>query len=106
MRGYQITFFTQQSQKHAHQPVADWLVHTAMELGLRGATVAAASAGFGQHHHLHSAHFFELADQPQMITMVVSEDEAAQLFQRLDALSCEVFFVKTAVEFGAVGGPA
>ncbi|CAG4884617.1 conserved protein of unknown function [Georgfuchsia toluolica] len=103
MNGYQITFFTQQDHKHHGKPLADWLVHLAKEIGLRGATLIAGSEGFGHHHRLHSAHFFELADQPQEVLMAVTEDESFRLFERLQAEDVHVFYVKTAVEFGTIG---
>lgn len=103
MNGYQITFFTQQDHKHHGKPLAGWLVHLAREIGLRGATLIAGSEGFGHHHRLHSAHFFELADQPQEVLMAVTEDEAFRLFERLQAEDVHVFYVKTAVEFGTIG---
>ncbi|HUW36661.1 MAG TPA: DUF190 domain-containing protein [Rhodocyclaceae bacterium] len=105
MKGYQITFFTQQDCRHRHQPMAEWLMHAARDLGLRGATIVAGSEGYGQHRRIHSAHFFELADQPQEIVMAVTEEEAERLFDLLKKEGVRVFFVKTAVEFGALGGP-
>lgn len=106
MNGYQITFFTLQDHKHRGQSLADWLVHLAREMGLRGATLIAGSEGFGHHHRLHSIHFFELADQPQEVLMAVTEDEALRLFERLQAEDVHVFYVKTAVEFGTIGNNA
>ena len=105
MKGYQITFFTQQDCRHQHQPMAEWLLHVARDLGLRGATIVAGSEGYGQHRRIHSAHFFELADQPQEIVMAVSEEEAERLFEHLKKEGVKLFFVKTPVEFGVLGGP-
>ena len=69
MKGYQITFFTQQDRRHKHHPMAEWLMLAARDLGVRGATVVAGSEGFGQHRRIHSAHFFELADQPPLLLL-------------------------------------
>lgn len=103
MHGYQITFFTQQDRRHRHQPMAEWLMLVARDLGLRGATVFAASEGYGQHRRVHSAHFFDLADQPQEVVMAVSEDEAADLFTYLEEEGVHLFYVKAPVEFGVLG---
>jgi PII-like signaling protein len=103
MDGYQITFFTVQDRRHRGKPVADWLVHLASELGLRGATVIPASEGIGHHHRIHSAHFFELADQPVSVVIAATREEADRLFERLRAEGVNLFYVKTAVEFGVVG---
>lgn len=103
MHGYQITFFTQQGRSHHGKPLADWLVRLASELGLRGATVIPASEGIGHHHRLHSAHFFELADQPLSVVMAVTGDEADRLFDRLRTEGLHLFYVKTTAEFGVIG---
>ncbi len=103
MNGYQITFFTVQDHRHKGKPVGDWLLHLAQELGLRGATLVAGSEGFGHHGRIHSAHFFELADQPQEIQIAVSTEDAERLFARLKAEGVHLFYVKTPVEFGMLG---
>lgn len=100
MNGYQITFFTIQNRKHSGKPLADWLVQLAQEMGLHGVTVVAASEGYGHHRRIHAAHFFELADQPQEVVMIVTEQESARLFERLKSERVEIFYVKTPVEFG------
>lgn len=104
MNGYQITFFTHQDKRHKGMPTGDWLIRLAHEMGLRGATLSAGGEGFGQRRRMHSAHFFELADQPVEVTMAVSEEEAGRLFDRLAAEGVHLFYVKAAVEFGVIGG--
>lgn len=103
MKGYQITFFTQQDKRHHGKPLGDWLVQLAKEMGLPGATLIAGSEGFGHHRRVHSAHFFELADQPQEVQIAVSEEDTERLFARLKTEGVHVFYVKSAVEFGTIG---
>ena len=105
MNGYQITFFTQQNQRHAGKPLGDWLVHLAREMGLRGATLLPGGEGFGHRGRIHSVHFFELADQPLEVVMALTEEETERLFARLDAEGVHLFYVKAAVEFGTLGRP-
>lgn len=105
MNGYQITFFTQQDKRHHGKPLGEWLLLLARDMGLPGATLVAGSEGFGQHRRIHSAHFFELADQPQEVQVVASEADAERLFARLEAEGVHLFYVKAAVEFGTLGEP-
>jgi len=105
MKGYQVTFFTQQDHRHKRKPLAEWLMLAARDLGLRGATVSCASEGFGHHGRIHSAHFFELADQPQEVVMAVTEEEAGRLFDLLKTENVHLFYVKIPVEFGVLGEP-
>ncbi|NGY03728.1 DUF190 domain-containing protein [Solimonas terrae] len=103
MNGYRISLFMQQDQRHAHQPLADWLVQLARELGFRGATVFAASEGFGHAGRVHSAHFFELGDQSIEVVMAVTEAQSKQLFERLALEQLKLFYVCAPVEFGVTG---
>ncbi len=105
MQGFQLTFFTQQDRKHGRLPLGEWLVQEARKLGVGGATLFAASEGFGHGHKLHSVHFFELADQPIEVTMALSEAHAAQFFQHLREEKINVFYVKTPIEFGMTDEP-
>ena len=103
MKGYQITFFTQQNRTHHHKPLAEWLMLAARDLGLHGATIISASEGFGEHRRIHSAHFFELADQPQEIIIAASGEETERLFALLKKEEVHLFYVMTPVEYGSLG---
>lgn len=103
MHGYQLTFFTQQSRRHSGLPLAEWLLQEARKLGIRGATLTAATQGFGHDGKLHSAHFFELSDQPIEVIMALSEADAERMFTRLHEEGINVFYVKTPIEYGMSG---
>ncbi len=103
MKGYEITFFTHEDRFHELTQMSDWLMLTARDLGLRGATVVTGSEGFGHSRHIHSARFFAPADNPQEIVMIVSEEEADLLFDHLQKEDVHLFYVKKSVEFGMLG---
>jgi PII-like signaling protein len=103
MDGYQITFFTQENHRHQGQPLGDWLVHLAKDIGLSGATLVTGAEGFGHHRRIHSAYFFELAEQPVEVMVAVTQEEAERLFARLKAEGVHCFHVKMPVEFGTLG---
>jgi PII-like signaling protein len=103
MHGFQLTFFTQQDCRHGHTPLAEWLLLEARQLGLSGGTLTMAGEGFGRGGKLHSAHFFELADQPVEVTIAASAADAERLFQRLRDEQIKIFYVKTPIEFGMTG---
>jgi PII-like signaling protein len=104
MQGFQITFFTGEGRRHGHQPMGAWLMETVRQLGIHGATLSTGVEGIGRDGHLHSAHFFELADQPVTLTLVVTENQWAHLAQTLTQAQADVFYVKVAAEFGVLGG--
>ena len=105
MKGYQLSFLTVQGHRHGGKTVAEWLLNLAMEMGLRGATAIAGSEGFGKHGRIHSAHFFELSDQPIEVVMAATEEEADALLERIRKENVHVFYVKAPVEFGVIGEP-
>jgi PII-like signaling protein len=104
MQGYQVAFFTQQDRRHGGKPLSEWLLEQARALGIGGATAMVGSEGFGHHRRFHSWRFFELAEQPVEITMAVTAEEAERLFALLRREAVQVFYVKSAVEFGTLGG--
>jgi uncharacterized protein len=104
MQGFQLTFFTQQDRRHGHQPLGEWLLEEARRQGIAGATLSTAAEGFGHGGRLHSAHFFELAEQPVQVMMAVEPAAMVRMFARLKEEGVDVFYVKTPIEFGSTGG--
>lgn len=103
MQGYQITFFTQQDRQHGSTPLAQWLFAEAKRQGIRGATVSGSLEGLGHDGVTHAAGWFDLADQPVQVTMIVTAEESDRLFATLDAEGVKVFYMKAPVEFGFLG---
>lgn len=103
MKGFLVVFFTQQNRRYQGKMLGDWLVEQAKDLGLRGATLSTGIEGFGHTGKLHSAHFFELADEPVEIQLAITEEESALLFQKLEQEPISLFYTKTPIEIGCVG---
>ncbi len=103
MNGYQITFFTHQDRRHKGKPMGEWLLGLVGELDLRGASLHSGGESFSRGGRVHSAHFFELSDQPIEVLVAVTSEQSTQLFDRLRAENVHLFYVKTAVEFGVLG---
>jgi uncharacterized protein len=103
MNGYQITFFTHQDRRHKGKPMGEWLLGLVGELGLRGASLHSGGESFSRGGRIHSAHFFELSDQPIEVLVAVTSEQSNRLFDRLRAEKVHLFYVKTAVEFGVLG---
>lgn len=106
MQGFQITFFTQQDRKHKGSPLAEWLLECGHRHGVQMAALKAGSESYDSSGRFHSSHFFELADQPVEVTMIMDGPAADKLFAMLEQEEISVFYVKTAIEFGSVGRAA
>ena len=103
MIGYQVTFFTEENRRHEHKPMHRWLLEVARSLDIKGLTTTVGVEGIGREGRLHSAHFIELSDQPVQVTMAITEAQCSALFEVLEKNRANIFYVKTAVEFGVVG---
>ena len=62
-----------------------------------------AAEGFGHDGKLHSAHFFELSNQPIEITMALSAADVERMLTRLREEGINVLFIKTPIEYGMSG---
>lgn len=95
MRGWQLTFYTQQGRSHGTRSIAEWLLAEAKLLGISGATMSVAQGGYGRDGRLHWADFFELTGQPVEVAMTVS-DEAAEASLPVPQLREYAFLYKNA----------
>lgn len=100
--GFQLAFFTLRSRRHNGTFISDWLPKLAQEAGITGVTVADASKGLGHDGKWHSASFFELTDQPLEIIMIADEEACNRLFDFLERDKPNLFYTKTAIEYGTV----
>lgn len=105
MKGYQLTFYTQQDRQHGKESLAEWLLNLAKAHGALGGTLFSAGESFGHDGRFHSAHFFELADQPVQVMVALDEATCNRLLEAIKREAIDVFFVKTPVEFGRTGSP-
>ena len=106
MRGFQLVFMTEQNRRIEGKMATEWLLKAAKEIGCSGATSFAGTEGYGKDGRRHSAHFIELADQPVQVMVAVTEEQLTKLFARINAVATKLFFTKTPIEFGSVGGEA
>ncbi|WP_198972829.1 DUF190 domain-containing protein [Xylophilus sp. ASV27] len=103
MKGYQLTFFTEQNRRHGHTPIGEWLLKFAQDNGAAGGTLVGGAEAFDHAGRFHSAHFFELADQPLAITVSVDEAACQRLMDALAQEEVKLGYVKVPVEYGHVG---
>lgn len=100
MKGYFVTFFTQQNRTHQDVPLARWIIEEAKKLGIRGATLFSGKQGFGHDGRFHSDNYFDLEDLPVQVGLALTPEECDKLMDRLETNHVRVFFTKAAVEFG------
>jgi len=107
MQGCFLRFYVHEGQRHRGVLVWEWLLQQANGLGIRGGSAFRAMAGFGRHHLLHEAHFFELAGTLTVeVEFIVTEEESRQLLEGLAREKVRLFYAQIPASFGVINPDA
>lgn len=102
-KGYEIIFITPENRRHNNKRVCELITDMAKKRGISRMTKRIDREGLGAGGHLHSAHFFELADQPVEIMFVVDSATGDQLIEDVKQAGIHVFCIRKEVEYGVLG---
>ena len=103
MQGSFLRFYVHEGERHQRRLVWEWLLEQANALGIRGGSAFRAMAGFGRHHVLHESTFFELTGTLTVeVEFIVTDAEAQQLLQRVQAAGIRVFYACIPALFGII----
>lgn len=78
--GKLLRIFIGESDKYQGQPLHEWIVRSAREHGLAGATVLRGLAGFGAHSRLHTAKILRLSSDLPIVVEIVDTEERIESF--------------------------
>jgi uncharacterized protein len=108
MQGSFLRFYVHEGQRHQQRRVWEWLLEESNRLGIRGGSAFRAMAGFGSHHVLHESTFFELAGSLTVeVEFIVTDAEAEQLLQQVQAAGIRLFYARIPAAFGVLNaGPS
>ena len=102
MDGSFLRFYVREDHRHHGRLVWEWLLEQANKLGVRGGSAFRAMAGFGRHHLLHEARFFELAGLTVEVEFIVTDQEAGQLLELLHKEKIRLFYAQSPARFGVI----
>jgi len=102
MDGSFLRFYVHEDQRHHGHLVWEWLLEQANKLGVRGGSAFRAMAGFGRHHMLHEARFFELAGLTVEVEFIVTDAEAHELLELLREQKIRLFYAHIPARFGVI----
>jgi len=102
MDGSLLRFYVPEDHRHHGHLVWQWLLEQANKLGVRGGSAFRAMAGFGRHHLLHEARFFELAGLTVEVEFIVTDQEAGQLLELLSKEKIRLFYARSPARFGVI----
>jgi uncharacterized protein len=107
MQGSLLRFYVHEDHRHHSRLVWEWLLEQANRLGIRGGSAFRAMAGFGRHHIVHEAQFFELAGTLTVeVEFIVTDQEAQQLLDLLHAEKIRLFYARVPASFGVINPDA
>lgn len=103
MEGSFFRFYFHEDQRLHGRLVWEWLLEQANKLGIRGGSAFRAMAGFGRHHVVHEARFFELAGTSTIeVEFIVTTEEAQKLLNLLHTEKVRVFYAQFPAHFGVI----
>src|SRR5580658_475016 len=103
MNGSFLRFYVHEGHRHHHHLVWEWLMQQANKLGIRGGSAFKAMAGFGRHHVVHEATFFELAGTLAVeVEFIVTDEEAQQLLALIQRENIRLFYAQIPARFGVI----
>jgi PII-like signaling protein len=103
MQGLLFRFYVHEGHRHHGRLAWEWLLEQGNKLGIRGGSAFKAMAGFGRHHVVHEARFFELAGTLTVeVEFIVSPEEAQKLLDLLHKEKVRLFYAYTPACFGVI----
>jgi PII-like signaling protein len=101
--GHFLRLYVHEGQRHHHHLLWEWLLQQASKMGIRGGSAFKAMAGFGRHHVLHEAAFFELAGSLAVeIEFIVTQAESKELLELIEREKIRVFYACIPARFGVL----
>lgn len=79
-QGHLLRIFIGESDKYDGKPLYEWIVQTARENGIAGATVVRGIEGFGAHSRIHTAKILRLSEDLPVIIEIVDTLEKIDNF--------------------------
>ena len=99
--GHFLRFYVHEGHRHHHYLLWEWLLEQASKMGIRGGSAFKAMAGFGRHHVLHEATFFELAGSLAVeVEFIVTQAESKELLELIEREKIRVFYACIPARFG------
>ena len=107
MDGSFLRFYVHENHRVHGRMVWEWLLEQANGLGIGGGSAFKAMAGFGRHHTVHEAHFYELAGALAVeVEFIVTDAEAGKLLELLHRERIRLFYARIPAHFAVINPDA
>jgi PII-like signaling protein len=107
MQGCFLRFYVHEGHRHHGRLLWEWLLEQANKIGIRGGSAFRAMGGFGSHHIVHEAKFFELAGSIAVeVEFIVTDEESGKLLELLHREKIRLFYAHIPARFGVINPDA
>ncbi|WP_153135727.1 DUF190 domain-containing protein [Paraburkholderia agricolaris] len=107
MKGSQLTMFAaNQSHRKSRMTVVDWILEMTRTAGIEGATVIEVSESIDVRGKYHAARFFELVDEPVVVTVAAEDARIDALLDTLRHGGVQLFYTRCPIEYEVLGAGA
>lgn len=107
MKGSQLTVFAaNQSHRKSRMTVVDWILEMTRTAGIEGATVIEVSESIDARGKYHAARFFELVDEPVVVTVAAEDACIDALLDTLRHGGVQLFYTRCPIEYEVLGAGA
>jgi PII-like signaling protein len=107
VQGCFLRFYVHEGHRHHGRLLWEWLLEQANKIGIRGGSAFRAMGGFGRHHILHEAKFFELAGSIAVeVEFIVTDEESSKLLEMLQREKIRLFYAHIPARFGVINPDA
>lgn len=103
MQGSFYRFYVHENHSIRGRLAWEWLLYQANKRGIRGGSAFKAIGGFGRHHVIHEASFFELAGSITVeVEFILTDQEAQDFLALLHQEKLRLFYARTPAYFGVI----
>ena len=104
MKGSQLTLYADnQSHRKGHKTIVEWILDETKRAGIEGATVIEVSESIDTRGKYHAARFFELVDQPVVVTVAAEDARIDTLLEVMRQAGVRLFYTRSPVEYEVLG---
>ena len=103
MKGFEMLFMAPRARRIDGKPVLDAVIDLAAAQGIERSTRRVDAEGIGSSGHMHSAHFFEQAYEPEEVMFVLDGGAADALMRGVEEKEIPVFVLRRAVDYWQFG---
>lgn len=103
MIGKQLNLYIKAGHYHEGQPLEQWTLLQARQMGIMGGTLLKGTGGYGHDRLIDFGRLNDDGESSVVLSFIVSNEHCEQLLARLKSEQIEIFYAISDAEFGLIG---